>query len=185
MGPGQPWVPAGTKPLPPVLPGYEHIERFIDAGTGLPMARVKPGEVYVTRADEWIVTTVGSCVAVCLLDMEGRVGGMNHVMLPGRSGKGDAYPLRYAGNAVPELIDQVRRWGRQAGELKAWIYGGGSAMANSETGTRNVEAVWAELDRAGISVMEDDTGGRISRRVMFHPRSGSVFVKNHEVEQRS
>ncbi|TQV64794.1 MAG: chemotaxis protein CheD [Halothiobacillaceae bacterium] len=179
----QPWVPPGTAELPPTLPGYERVERYVDAVTGRPMARLKPGEIYVSREDEWLSTTVGSCVAVCLRDARGRVGGMNHVMLPGAPPAGDGQPGRYAGFAMPALIRALRRQAPSGMAIEARIYGGASAMAASHAGERNLEVVRHALQQAGIARVDEDVGGDVVRRVMFHPHSGQVVLKVQAMRQ--
>ena len=44
---------------------------------------IHPGEYYVSSENELIGTLLGSCVAVCLIDTEKGMAGMNHFMLPG------------------------------------------------------------------------------------------------------
>ena len=46
---------AGKTALPRALPGFESIRRYFNA-TGMPTARILPGEYYVTREDEVIDT---------------------------------------------------------------------------------------------------------------------------------
>jgi chemotaxis protein methyltransferase CheR len=72
---------AARSPLPRALPGFESIRRWYNA-TGMPMARILPGEYYVTREDEVIDTVLGSCVAACIRNPRLGIGGMNHFMLP-------------------------------------------------------------------------------------------------------
>ena len=53
--------------------------RFYDASAGTWMVKVFPGEFYVTdKADETLVTVLGSCVAACIRDPRLGMGGMNH-----------------------------------------------------------------------------------------------------------
>lgn len=185
MKSAQPWVRPGTAELSPVLPGFDQVERYVDAATGRPTARIKPGEIYVSCEDEWLSTTVGSCVAVCLRDARGRTGGMNHVMLPGDPPAKDGQPWRHAGAAMPELIRAVRSRVRQAVPLEARIYGGASSMASGHSGRRNLEAVRHALQQARIELVEEDVGGHVARRVMFHPRSGQVVLKVQAMREES
>src|SRR5689334_12429670 len=67
--------------LPPVLPGCEFVQRFRDA-SGMVVAKLLPGDCYVTRDNEILDTVLGSCVTVCLHSPRLQVGGMNHFMLP-------------------------------------------------------------------------------------------------------
>ena len=56
--------------------------RFFDNAAGAWMVKVFPGEYYVTgKADEVLVTILGSCVSACIRDPRKGIGGMNHFML--------------------------------------------------------------------------------------------------------
>ena len=52
------------------------------------VAKILPGEYYATGENEYITTTLGSCVSACLWDEARKVGGMNHFMLPESNANG-------------------------------------------------------------------------------------------------
>jgi len=55
---------------------------YYDPVTASWTIKVMPGRFHITaRADEVIVTVLGSCVSACIRDVETGVGGMNHFML--------------------------------------------------------------------------------------------------------
>src|SRR5262245_16259984 len=85
--------------LPRALPGLEAIRRYRNA-SGVPTARILPGEFYVTREDEVIDTVLGSCVAACIRNPRRNIGGMNHFMLPRPSGTGSDTWEKVAGRAT-------------------------------------------------------------------------------------
>jgi len=72
-----------------ILPGFEGINRFHNREYDMDMAKILPGEYYVTKTDEIIATVLGSCVSVCLRDTKLGIGGMNHFMLPENKNIGD------------------------------------------------------------------------------------------------
>ena len=69
-------------PPPKPLRGFEDIRRTWHYAYQKYGARIMPGEYYVTRNDELIATTLGSCVSACIRDPNTKIGGMNHFMLP-------------------------------------------------------------------------------------------------------
>ena len=75
-----------------------------------------------------ISTLLGSCVAVCLQDPEGRLGGMNHFLL-GEPNKTDLIRdsdrQRYGVHAMELLINALMRKGAIRSRLRAHLYGGG------------------------------------------------------------
>src|ERR1041384_3125089 len=85
--------------LPRALPGFESIRRYFSA-TGMPTARILPGEFYVTREDEVIDTVLGSCGAACTRNPRLGIGGMNHFMLPRPIGSGNDAWEKVAGRAT-------------------------------------------------------------------------------------
>ncbi len=68
---------ARTVGMTACLPGYEHINRFLDRVHGKTMAKILPGGFYVIQQLEVIVTVLGSCVSACIRDRKrGIVVGM-------------------------------------------------------------------------------------------------------------
>ena len=53
---------------PPSLWGFSHVKRYYDPRLGRVAAKIVPGELYVTTADEYVTTILGSCVAACVWD---------------------------------------------------------------------------------------------------------------------
>src|SRR3954447_6923775 len=100
---------------PPVLPGFEQIQRFWEPDTQRWTVKILPGEYYVTRSDEAITTVLGSCISACIRDPLMRVGGMNHFMLPEDNSQQDRPPVglatRYGSNAMESLINDVLKLG--------------------------------------------------------------------------
>jgi chemotaxis protein CheD len=141
---------------------------------------VYPGEVYVGDTSSTLTTVVGACVAVCLRDVSGRVGGMAHFLLPYGAGSATTR-MRFANNAIPELIDLVRKETEAEGTLEAKIVGGAS-VATSFPGSRqrleesNLAAARQYLTEAGIDVAVEVVGGEVGRKVIYEVHDGSMWV---------
>ena len=70
------------------------------------------GGFHASRNPAVIETLLGSCVAVCLYDPVARIGGMNHILLPGKADlKHFDNVARYAINAMELLINRVMTLG--------------------------------------------------------------------------
>jgi chemotaxis protein CheD len=67
------------------LPHLAHIHRYWDEHLKVYVAKILPGEYYVTISGEAVITVLGSCVSACVRDYKLGVGGMNHFMLPAKS----------------------------------------------------------------------------------------------------
>ena len=122
--------------LPICLPGFDHVNRFFDKNTGMPTAKILPGEYYVTRNDEVIGTVLGSCISACIRDTVCGVGGMNHFMLPTHNSAGKMAGIgnkisdaaRYGNFAMEHLINDILKLGGNRNNLEVKLFGGASVI---------------------------------------------------------
>lgn len=145
-----------------------------------------PGQVLVTREACAITTILGSCVSVCLFDVEKRFGGINHFMLPNWVGKGRA-SARFGNIAVATLVDGMLFEGASARSLKAKLFGGSHLFSGTEEvrdsplggalGLRNIQVAREELHSLGVEIVAEDVGGHLGRKLIFHSDDGSIKVK--------
>lgn len=172
--------------VPPVLAGFEHINRYWDKGMHVNAAKILPGEFYVSLHGEMIVTVLGSCVSACIRDRVRGIGGMNHFMLPmqgehsseqwGTSAVSSA--SRYGNWAMEFLINEVLKAGGKRGDLEVKIFGGGAVLSNmTDIGQRNVAFVKYYLAKEGLPIVAMDAGGIYPRKVLYFPDTGSVKVR--------
>ena len=151
------------------------------------MAKIKPGEYYITRGNESITTVLGSCVAACIRDPKTTVGGMNHFMLP--LGKGDVDgvvdgALRYGNFAMEHLINGLVKYGASRGRLEIKLFGGANlAGLGQNVGQRNVEFIKDYLRIEGFRISSQDLGGDYPRKIVYFPESGKVLLK--KIEKRA
>jgi chemotaxis protein CheD len=171
---------------PRVASGFEHINRYWDKSRGIWAAKLLPGEFYVTRDDEAVVTVLGSCVSACIRDPLAGVGGMNHFMLPEKGhNTGDAWEsagvdaaARYGSVAMEYLINEVLRAGGRRERLEVKITGGGQVLERmTSVGNRNIDFVRSYLERERLRLIAEDVGDIHPRKVMYLPSSGQMFVK--------
>lgn len=153
--------------------------RIYDAANAVWMVKLFPGEYYVTkRADEVIVTVLGSCVAACIRDPIARVGGMNHFMLPqNQTGTwgGDARSTRFGNFAMEKLINELIKAGAARERMEIKVFGGGNVTDTSNAvGTDNAEFVLNYLKAEGLACAAQDLGGVLPRRIHYYPSTGRV-----------
>jgi len=173
-------------PLPPALPQFGHIRRTWDADLGVPVAKLLPGDYYVTRHNEAIFTVLGSCVSACVRDCRLGIGGMNHFMLPlDRSGGTSAWAenlvssaTRYGNVAMERLINDIMTLGGQRANLEFKVIGGGKVLDMSlDVGGRNAQFVREYLKTEGFLISAEDLGDSFARKVYYSPATGKVRVK--------
>jgi chemotaxis protein CheD len=173
-------------PLPPALPQFEHIRRTWDADMGVPVAKLLPGDYYVTRHNESIFTVLGSCVSACVRERRLGIGGMNHFMLPlDRSGGTSAWAenlvssaTRYGNVAMERLINDIMMLGGQRANLEFKVIGGGKVLDMAlDVGARNAQFVRDYLKTEGFLIAAEDLGDSFARKVYYSPATGKVRVK--------
>lgn len=170
------------------LPEFEHINHYWDKDRDIVVAKILPGEFYITRENVAIATTLGSCVSACIWDNRTGIGGMNHFMLPltskeahevdwGQRGlTSDA--TRYGNFAMEHLINIILKNGGRRTNLRAKVFGGGKVLKGmSDVGERNIEFVLSYLKTEGIVIESSNLGDFHPRKVLFFPESGRAFVK--------
>ncbi|MEW6991738.1 chemoreceptor glutamine deamidase CheD [Colwelliaceae bacterium 6441] len=170
------------------LPEFSHINHYWDRQRELVVAKILPGEFYMTRGNVAIATTLGSCVSACLWDHKTGVGGMNHFMLPltnkeahevdwGKRGMAsDA--TRYGNFAMEHLINLILKNGGRRVNLRAKVFGGGKVLKQmSDVGQKNIDFVLQYLKDENIFLEGSDLGSYYPRKVFFEPMTGRAFVK--------
>ena len=148
--------------------------------------RVKVADAAVAQGDTVLSTIgLGSCVAIALHDPRLRVGGLAHILLPSEMLAQDrSNRAKFAGTAVPLLIERMKELGARGGSLCAKIAGGASMFTSLlpagglQIGERNLIATRAALAGARIPILGEDVGGSHGRSVYFHVSTGEVVVKS-------
>src|SRR3990167_9085419 len=152
---------------------------FFDAHFKAEAVKILPGEHFVYNEDLLIMTTLGSCIAVCLWDRQAKVGGMNNFMLPDSGGNGQDSG-RYGSYAMELLINELLKMGATRMTMEAKVFGGGAVISGMNTinvGERNTAFVMDYLKTERIPVVSNDVLDIYPRKVCFLPFSGKAMVK--------
>jgi chemotaxis protein CheD len=173
-------------PLPRALAGFDNIRRYRDPSTGNVIAKLLPGDFYVTKEDEVLDTVLGSCVSACIRNPRTGVGGMNHFMLPHPKGEsGDSWnavagtATRYGSASMEQLINKILSGGGVRADLEVKIFGGARVLAaTTDVGQHNVIFVRDFLRQEGLKIVSEDVGDTTPRHVQYFPLSGRVRVKH-------
>ncbi len=179
------------------LLGFENINRYWDKVNNSVVAKILPGEYYVTDHDEMITTVLGSCISACIWDKGMGVGGMNHFMLPSseKGGWGGSELVstatRYGNHAMEQMINAILKHGGRREHLLVKIFGGGKIISSmSDVGKKNIKFVESYINNENVTLLAEDVGGGQARKVIFYPKTGRVRVKklknlhNNTVVQR-
>jgi len=168
-----------------VLPGFENIRRYTNP-QGQVIAKLLPGDFYVTTYDEVLDTVLGSCVSACIRNAKLGIGGMNHFMLPRPSGNGhDTWEsaagraTRYGSASMEQLINRILKAGGTRSDLEVKIFGGGRVLKTlTDVGDHNVTFVREFLKHEGLRVTSEDVGATCPRHVQYFPLTGRARVRH-------
>ncbi len=145
---------------------------------------IHPGEYYVSGENELIGTLLGSCVAVCLIDAEKGMAGMNHFMLPGRITTRDIFSdtqAKYGITAINKLLSVMVENGSRKEHIIAKIFGGGHVLesihGSSSISDDNVRLAKLMMEMEDIPIVESDVGNDFTRKVLLDVKSGKVYLK--------
>ncbi len=178
-------APSATD-FPDPLPGFENIKRYWDNQLEVTVAKLLPGEVYVSTQSEMITTVLGSCVASCIRDPAFGIGGMNHFMLPSGGSDGSSSwvgtdvnsAMRYGNYAMEHLINEILKHGGRRDHLEVKVFGGGKVLAAmTDVGRRNIDFVMHYVRTEGLSVVAEDVGDIYPRKVNYFPQTGRAQMK--------
>jgi chemotaxis protein CheD len=134
----------------------------------------EPGHVLVSLG-------LGSCIGLALIDRHRGTAALAHVVLPQSQGHGTENPMKFADQAVPELLRLLLEAGARRTALEAVLVGGASMFATSsaslEVGQRNEAAVRDLLKQLRLKVVAAATGGSRGRTIRVDVASGAVTVR--------
>ena len=150
--------------------------------------RVDMADMKVDCKPVELLTSVGSCVAICIHDPVHKCGGLAHIMLPRSSNAAnEPLPSKYADTAVPALLKALGKINGKETSVLAKIAGGANMFANLkgnslDIGGKNVMAVHSALNEYNIQLSGEDVGGTHGRRITFNVASGVATVRHHNGE---
>jgi len=145
----------------------------------LSRVRILTGDVAASATPVILHTLLGSCVAVCLHDPLLRIGGMNHILLPG--GRGHCLGARFGVHAMELLINQLMNLGVDRARLVAKAFGGAAVlpgMKRTSIGNDNAKFVHDFLSTERIPLLAERLGGSHAVHVCFDTHSGKVRLRS-------
>jgi chemotaxis protein CheD len=149
------------------------------------LEKVGIGQLRVLRGEGILAAHgLGSCIGLFLYDPAAKVGGLAHIMLPGR--KPADMPVsssRYAENAFENLMDQMAPLGAAPARIGAILVGGAHMFRDAyedvrqTIGQKNQDAVLDMLRRRLVPIVARDLGGEIGRTMEADVSTGTVIVR--------
>ncbi|OHD61613.1 MAG: hypothetical protein A2014_07595 [Spirochaetes bacterium GWF1_49_6] len=149
---------------------------------------LKSGESIIADTDVRVFTILGSCVAIMLYDPKLKLGAMSHALLPDNSfsimERRDKNPMLYVEQGLYALMDKMIERGSLKHRLIVKIFGGSSINIcedelcnNPRVGEKNVLKALEIIEKEGLNLAVNDTGGDTGRKLIFYPAQGVVYRK--------
>ncbi|MCP4220121.1 MAG: chemoreceptor glutamine deamidase CheD [bacterium] len=143
---------------------------------------INAGECYATDKTEGIATVLGSCIATCVYEEGGGVGGMNHFLIPGDFRDEEIFlspTARFGMYAMELLMGELIKLKVDRSKLRAKVFGGADAFGNhkSNIGSNNVKFIKTFLRMEDIPIAGIHVGGNVARKIFFFPDTGKVLMK--------
>ena len=136
-----------------------------------------PGCIFFSKTPTNVRTVVGSCVVVCLWDKKLNFGGMSHFQYPSTPEHSEA-TARYGNASTLQLLRLMYGAGCKSASLVAQILGGArpAHAPRDRMGERNVAAAREVLARNKVTILSEDVGGTMGRKLAFNTGTGEVAV---------
>ncbi|HDQ26519.1 MAG TPA: chemotaxis protein CheD [bacterium] len=125
---------------------------------------------------------IGSCVVVVLYDSDSPRAAMLHAILPERPDK-KPKSARYVDSGIEEIFMKLVESGANTRDIEAKIYGGATMFETQQAeeaaiGPRNIKKAKETLERKGIPLTGEDTGGNYGRTIEFFVSEKKANVKS-------
>ncbi|WP_145408823.1 chemotaxis protein CheD [Paenibacillus xylanexedens] len=131
-------------------------------------------------------TGLGSCVGLTMYDPQLKLAGMAHVMLPTSdiAREGNLNRAKYADTALPELLEKMVKLGASQSRIVSKMAGGSQMFAFSgagdtmRIGPRNADSCREWLEKLGIPLLAEDTGGNYGRTIEMDCETGLLTIRS-------
>lgn len=155
----------------------------------LPQLHLQPGEMLVTRDPQWIVTLLGSCVAVTMFSPRLRLAAICHAMLPEPRGNTESVGgfkggFRYVSQVIPAMAEQFARRGLSPADVEVKMFGGGNVIdlggepqGDRSIGGANISLARELLEAGRFRIRGESVGGNHGCKIFFNTQSGEVLHK--------
>jgi chemotaxis protein CheD len=134
------------------------------------------------------VPNIGTGVVVTIYDMQNKIGGLAHIVLPesklSMSLNEVQVPAKFVDLAVPKMLETFIELGGQTrnsvvkmvGGAQLFNFGGGGGNLLN-VGARNATAIRAAMSKQGLGIERADTGGNKGKTLRFILATGQVYVQ--------
>jgi chemotaxis protein CheD len=123
---------------------------------------------------------LGTCVAVIAYDKTSKIGGIAHIMLPGKSPKEKKVEVnKYAENAIDNLLDEFEALGSRCSNIEICLVGGANVLKkeNDTIADDLIFSVFEIVMQRNLRIRRTSLGGFERRTATLFLHSGIVTFK--------
>jgi chemotaxis protein CheD len=155
----------------------------------LPIAYLKPGEMYFSGEPAVVVTVLGSCLAVTMFHRRWGLGAICHGLLPRCGGERDCNGaclegFKYVDCSIRKMVQIFDRYKVRRSEIEVKCFGGADMFTRQierpgvvSVGRQNIISAEQILHSEGLKLTVKDVGGLQGRKIFFYTHTGEVLLK--------
>jgi chemotaxis receptor (MCP) glutamine deamidase CheD len=124
------------------------------------------------------IDRIGAGVGVILFNSSLKKAVGLHILAPYSASEQPKNPVMYANTAIPHALTELKKKGGVPPYSVA-IAGGGTLLGTGDgtgTGQKVIEAVKAALEKAGLTIKLDQTGGSLLRSMVLDIDGGKISI---------
>lgn len=121
---------------------------------------------------------IGSCIVVAALDFNKQIGGMAHIMLPGKAPETDCIQkTKYAEDGIEEMIYGMNIIGAKNKNIELCLIGGANVLnkENDTVAQNNIYSVLEILTKRKLIIRARSLGGMERRSASLDVKTGCVY----------
>jgi len=149
---------------------------------------VVTGRVRIATAGEILKSSpIGSCVVVTAYDSKKRTGAMAHIMLPGRAPEWFLEKMKYAADAIDEMLNQMLEAGTNANDIEVCLVGAGNVMQIEDDTIckNNIESITQILKEKNIPIKAQALGGTERKSVLLDTANGRISSTEGDKKEKT
>lgn len=147
---------------------------------------ISTGEVKVGSINNILVSNgIGSCIVVAAINLKKNIGGIAHIMLPGKAPLNESQNnLKYTENAIDKLLQILKIQHDDTSAMSVCLIGGGNVLKKPDDKIceSNILSISNLLKELRIKISATALGGCMRRSVHFNIETREVHFTEGDSE---